>query len=299
MPTLDKILSVNSKIAPIPHMQQYVQEMYELTKRPIICYMSAFCHKGGSMNQQAILDADMQGFMTCSKGLPKNSDKAQLDLIIHSPGGDIEATKRIIFYIRKLYRHVRVFIPHLAMSGGTMIALAANEIWMGPYSSLGPTDPQVPIRDKFVPVGSIIKEFTCAKEDIKRDPAIASLWNERLKDIPIGMYQSILNAYEHAPRYVEDIIQKYMFSGSNTDKHLKIAKDVSLHLNAYDQHSNHNKGINLDTATALGLTVKDLSEDKLLEDAVLSIYHTGIIAFCATPLQKIIMNHLGISYAMT
>jgi ClpP class serine protease len=77
--------------------------------------------------------------MTCSKGTKKDC----LDLVVHSPGGDYEATKRIIHYLREVYQRIRAFVPHMAMSGATLIACAADEIYMGPYSSLGPTDSQV------------------------------------------------------------------------------------------------------------------------------------------------------------
>lgn len=66
-----------------------------------------------------------------------------IDLILHTPGGLVLASEQIA---RALVRHeakVTVFVPHYAMSGGTLIALAANEIVMDPNSVLGPVDPQI------------------------------------------------------------------------------------------------------------------------------------------------------------
>ncbi|NJK47845.1 hypothetical protein HC931_06390 [Candidatus Gracilibacteria bacterium] len=66
-----------------------------------------------------------------------------IDLILHTPGGLVLATEQIA---RALIRHpakVTVFIPHYAMSGGTMLALAADEIVMDPNAVLGPVDPQL------------------------------------------------------------------------------------------------------------------------------------------------------------
>ncbi|MGB9789682.1 MAG: SDH family Clp fold serine proteinase [Thermotoga caldifontis] len=66
-----------------------------------------------------------------------------IDLIIHTPGGLVLAAEQIA---RALIRHkgkVTVFVPHYAMSGGTMIALAADEIVMDPNAVLGPLDPQL------------------------------------------------------------------------------------------------------------------------------------------------------------
>lgn len=66
-----------------------------------------------------------------------------IDLILHTPGGLVLATEQIA---RALLRHpakVTVFVPHYAMSGGTMLALAADEILMDANAVLGPVDPQL------------------------------------------------------------------------------------------------------------------------------------------------------------
>lgn len=66
-----------------------------------------------------------------------------IDLVIHTPGGLVLASEQIA---RALVQHqgkVTVIVPHYAMSGGTMIALAADEILMSPSAVLGPVDPQL------------------------------------------------------------------------------------------------------------------------------------------------------------
>ena len=76
-----------------------------------------------------------------------------IDLILHTPGGLVLATEQIA---RALIRHqakVTVYVPHYAMSGGTMLALAADEIIMDPNAVLGPVDPQL----GNYPAASIIK----------------------------------------------------------------------------------------------------------------------------------------------
>jgi ClpP class serine protease len=76
-----------------------------------------------------------------------------IDLILHTPGGLVLATEQIA---RALIRHpakVTVFVPHYAMSGGTMLALASDEIVMDANAVLGPVDPQL---GNF-PAASIIK----------------------------------------------------------------------------------------------------------------------------------------------
>lgn len=66
-----------------------------------------------------------------------------IDLIIHTPGGILLAAEQIANALSKHDAKVTVFVPHYAMSGGTLIALAADEIVMDENAVLGPVDPQI------------------------------------------------------------------------------------------------------------------------------------------------------------
>ena len=66
-----------------------------------------------------------------------------IDLVLHTPGGLVLAAMQIARAIRERKGKVTVFVPHYAMSGGTLIALAADEIVMSPHAVLGPVDPQL------------------------------------------------------------------------------------------------------------------------------------------------------------
>ena len=66
-----------------------------------------------------------------------------IDLIIHTPGGLVLAAAQIANALKRHSGKVTVFVPHYAMSGGTLIALAADEIVMDPNAVLGPVDPQL------------------------------------------------------------------------------------------------------------------------------------------------------------
>src|SRR3979411_618089 len=70
-------------------------------------------------------------------------EKVPLDLILHTPGGLVLAALQIAKAVRDHKAKVTVFVPHYAMSGGTLIALAADEIVMCAHSVLGPIDPQL------------------------------------------------------------------------------------------------------------------------------------------------------------
>jgi ClpP class serine protease len=66
-----------------------------------------------------------------------------IDLVLHTPGGLVLPSTQIARALKKHRGKVSVFIPHYAMSGGTLIALAADEIVMSEHAVLGPVDPQV------------------------------------------------------------------------------------------------------------------------------------------------------------
>ena len=76
-----------------------------------------------------------------------------IDFILHTPGGLVLASEQISSALIAHKGRVTVFVPHYAMSGGTMIALAADEIVMDPNAVLGPVDPQI----GGYPAASIIK----------------------------------------------------------------------------------------------------------------------------------------------
>jgi ClpP class serine protease len=78
-----------------------------------------------------------------------------IDLVLHTPGGLVLAAEQIASALRRHPGTVTVFVPHYAMSGGTLIALAADEIVMDPNAVLGPVDPQLGLGQGSVAAASI------------------------------------------------------------------------------------------------------------------------------------------------
>jgi len=76
-----------------------------------------------------------------------------IDFILHTPGGLVLAAEQIAHALVEHKGKVTVFVPHYAMSGGTLIALTADEIVMDPNAVLGPVDPQI----GDMPAASIVK----------------------------------------------------------------------------------------------------------------------------------------------
>jgi ClpP class serine protease len=70
-------------------------------------------------------------------------DDMALDVIIHTPGGLVLSAEQIAMALKRHTARVTVFVPHYAMSGGTLLCLTADEVVMDPNAVLGPVDPQL------------------------------------------------------------------------------------------------------------------------------------------------------------
>ncbi len=77
------------------------------------------------------------------RAIQLTDDHMPIDLILHTPGGLVLAAEQIAHALTAHPAPVTVFVPHYAMSGGTLLALAANQIVMAPHAVLGPLDPQI------------------------------------------------------------------------------------------------------------------------------------------------------------
>lgn len=96
------------------------------------------------------------------RAIKLTDDDVPIDLILHTPGGLVLASEQIANALARHPAKVTVFVPHYAMSGGMMLALAANEIIMDENAVLGPVDPQI----GQYPAASILKVI--ADKDINK-----------------------------------------------------------------------------------------------------------------------------------
>ena len=77
------------------------------------------------------------------RAIQMTDEDVPLDIVLHTPGGLVLAASQIARAVREHKAKVTVFVPHYAMSGGTLISLAADEIVMSKHAVLGPVDPQL------------------------------------------------------------------------------------------------------------------------------------------------------------
>lgn len=112
----------------------------------------------------------MNAFMNAVYQLDKSKG---LDLILHTPGGDLAATENIVNYLHSVFvADIRAVVPQLSMSAGTMIAFSCKEIIMGKQSSLCPIDPQY----QSLACQALIDYFHKAVNDVTANPNSLGLW---------------------------------------------------------------------------------------------------------------------------
>jgi ClpP class serine protease len=268
--------------------RNYLAKLYELTDRNIIIYYSGWLQKPGIAGIE-LNDDDKNGFMNAIHGLDKSKG---LDLFLHTPGGETAATESLVDYLRSIFgTNIRAIIPQLALSAGTMIACACNQIVMGKHSSLGPIDPQL---YQGIPAHGVIEEFNRAYEEIKADPFKAEVW----RPIIAKYSPTLIGECEKAISWSKEMVKEWLLSGMLRDEENneqivdKIIKDLSDHA-LTKSHARH---ISYSKAKDIGLKVSLLEDDPKLQGAVLSVHHSCIHTLSSTGAYKIIENHLGVAY---
>ena len=96
---------------------------------------------------------DLEDAQTIIAAIKETPGDIPIDLVLHTPGGLVLAAMQIARAVEAHKAKVTVYVPVYAMSGGTLIALAADEIVLGEFSVLGPIDPQI----AGLPAASIVK----------------------------------------------------------------------------------------------------------------------------------------------
>ena len=131
-----------------------------------------------------------------------------LDIILHTPGGLALAATQIAMALKAHPSRKAVIVPHFAMSGGTLIALAADEIIMDPHAALGPVDPQLGDQTTVYPATSLLK-------------AVKKKCVDEIDDKTLVFAEEA----EKALKQMNDLVRKIMVNRCGGDKIERIIED--------------------------------------------------------------------------
>lgn len=257
--------------------KSYIKDLSEFTGRNTITYYSSWMTKAA--DNQDINDSDMTGFMSAVHGLER---KKGLDLILHTPGGSPTASESIVKYLKKLFdNNIRVIVPHMAMSAGTMIACSAKSIVMGYQSSLGPIDPQF----SGIPAYNIKAEFEEAEKDLQHNPQNAQYWAIKLQQFPAAFLKSAIDAINLSNILVTEWLGTNMY---NKDRDEKVISTIVSKLNEHTNSLVHDRHLDCDKCREIGLKIEQLEDNQKFQDKVLTLHHISMLTLESTLTVKLI-----------
>lgn len=214
--------------------QTLIADIEEQTERELIVYFARV--------DQNIVPTDCDDLSEMFEGV----ESRNIDLFLHTPGGQVDAVEKIITVLKQRTDSYRVIVPSWAKSGGTIIAIASNEIVLGVNSELGPIDPQLTINGISAPAEFIAKDPT--------QQVIVQKIAERAVDRSIVMAKKILS--------------EGMLKGKTEEEIEETVRKIS----SATAYGSHGAVIDYNEAVDLGLSVQWLSPDNELWRRIWLLY---------------------------
>ena len=256
--------------------------------RNVVTYYSGGLHKAGPTPNSLINDRDFSMLASVTEQLDRGKG---LDLVLHTPGGEIGAVEKVTeFLLKRFNADIEVFIPELSMSVGTMLACAARCIYMSEESSLGMIDPMV---EGFSAHG-VLAEYEQARAEVKNDASKIPIWQAVLGKYP----PALIPRCRGAVLWSKELTEKWLLNGAlaaSRDKESKV-KSVGQKLCDPNTRGGYTRHIRIEEAVKIGLKVASLEENAELKRLVYQVHHANIHSLRTMPMSKIIENQSGTGF---
>lgn len=271
-----------------------------IRKRPLVCYFSNVVKPG---IQASIEYSDDLPFSEMINSIDEKI--TSVDIVFVTTGGIGEQVAKFVNKLRPRFQSVAMIIPDIAMSAGTLFALAGDEIIMDSRAHIGPIDPQIPNREgRFVPAQSLLTAISDIQERgeelLKKGQN--PLWSDIqiLNKIDAKEIGIALNSSGFSIDLAKDYLRKYKFmhwdkhsdgrnvsEGDKKQRALKIANLLCKH----DEWKTHSRGITRDVAwDVCKIKIANLEDTPGLEFAVRKLWTLSYYFFENTNLSKIFIS---------
>jgi ClpP class serine protease len=215
--------------------QLLISDIEEETGRELAVYFARL--------DQPILETDSDDLSEIFEGINSNS----VDLLIHTPGGLVDAVEKMVTVLRKRAQSYRVIVPSWAKSGGTVLAISSEKILLGVNSELGPIDPQMGLPE----FGPVPAEFIADDEE---QPNLL----RKIARTNVDRARSL------AEKYLSD----GMLHGTSTEDIENVVSKIS----SATSYGSHGAVIDYSEALSLGLSVEWLEPDSSLWKRIWLLY---------------------------
>ena len=186
--------------------QTLISQIQDRIKRSLICYLSG--------SRCVIDESDTMPFVDLLHRVPPNRN---VDLLLHTSGGSIDAAEKLLGMVRKHVgpAQLRIIVPDFAKSAGTLMVLGADSVVMSDTSELGPIDPQAPLFDRWQSVQNYLDAYNAHADTLKtdRDNLAAQIMLGKLDPATLKLCES---AVRRARQAAENLLKRGMFrNGGN------------------------------------------------------------------------------------
>jgi hypothetical protein len=220
----------------------------------------------------------------------------ELDLILETPGGSGEVAEDLVKAMRAQFEDVAVIVPGYAKSAGTIMAMAADEILMGPNSGLGPIDAQIFYQGKRFSADALLEGMEKIKKEVVDTGTLNRAYIPILQGISPGELQNAENALSFAKILVTQWLAQYKFRAWTThssngqqvtqEEKEQRAKEIADHLCDHRFWKTHGRSIKIEDFEGMRLKITDYAKIPDLSDAIIR-YHTLLQMTFSTNLYKI------------
>jgi len=267
------------------------QLVSKVTGRPLLVYATAFHNPVKAQVASLFLPIDLSdkdGFYE----VIRNIKAKEVDVFVHSPGGSAEAAESIVKMLRGKFERIRFIVTGAAKSAATMLVLSGDSILMDSAAELGPIDPQVKVRGRFSPAGSIIEQFDRAARKLKQHPSQLPVWIPILQEFAPSLLIECENFIRLSNKLVADWLVHYMFKGEPHAKNK--AKNIADYLTREKNTLSHARRIDATQLRNLGAKIEVLEEqEKDLQDAIRQLHLAVMATLDGTDAVKIFENSEG------